>query len=245
MLIGTEVVHALCSMNLEEFKNSVTLEQLMVVCKLSKDYNIANRNRRDFFCWDLNPALVYSFLLNEHLSATPTSKLSKQMRMISKLSGENTDSPIKRDIYEASYDPTHIPRRLKFQSSTVYERIEWLTYNVIDSLYYRIIHNKVVEDVQVIQTLYLGFINQLEPDEYTVTDDVYTILNLKKSVERLTDSLHFNMGLIDIYSILFVKDYISPYFQYKEAVEPIITAPIKEIPSYSKAKRSYFGCFNL
>ncbi len=232
------ITYDLITLNYEDFIKTATIEQLIAICK-SVDISAQSRSKDSYMGWNCTPGNVYSFLLKEMITADRESSICKQMRMAMKLGDGEGERETIKDIMAANTASAHIPERL-IGGYGLYRRIEWMVCcDTIDMIYDRVRGKPSKGAIKAVQALFLGFIRQLEPDEYVSIDDYYTVFNLEQSIKRLVDGLNFNMCLMDIYSILFMKDYLR--YNNKIFVQRIIESDIEEIPPYERTKKSYFA----
>ncbi len=240
--IASKLIYDLCTLSFEEFLNCATDEQLAVLRKISTIHNRSRESKSEYNRFDYPPLYIYSYLLNERILSTPESKLNKRIKMFSALYDDKNEFPLQKALRGVLFHPTFRPSEI--ESDLLYHTMEWLTYELPYSIHFQIGEIPESSCVEAVQAFFLGFIRQLEPDEYTVEDGVYTVLNIEKSVDRLLETLDFDMCLLDIYSILLLKHYVNPFLCNQEAIkrlfDTVFKVPIKEIPLYSREKQSYF-----
>ncbi len=233
----TQMTYDVTNLNYEDFLNTVTDDELLTICNLSEYMD--EPTRYDVLDFGRMPAYLYFILLREMLLVDKVSPRAKSIRMVLKL-GHDTDDEITEELFYESraglrYDISLI------KHASFYKQMEYLIQSeTVEDMVEDAVREVSLTHNQYIGAFYLGFISQLEPDEYTVVNDIYTVVDLEVSINRLVDDIHFNMCLMDIYSILFMKEYYESTYDMSP-VDRIIQSPIQNIPQYPSVKKCYFN----
>ncbi len=233
--INCHVGYNLINLNFEDFLDSITTDELIMLYQATARGDVADRE--SFLRWNCLPAYIYTFLLCDMILTETESNHAKKARMVLKLAEPKRGVIV--DMYNTHYMYGETSEQMK--EYPLHNRIEILVHRkTIHELVESLLTDDVSPTPLYISTLYLGFISQLNSDDYRVVEGVYKVLDLKKSLNRLLDSINFTTCLLDIYSILFMQSYLGLAGTEMAAIDYILKSPIQDLPPYSKTKQSFF-----
>ncbi len=240
-----KIIYGLTTLSFEEFTSRFTVEEIIATCEFSIKHNGDGKSKGGYVYWGLPPLMIYALLLLERLKSEPESKLNKKINMLQTLGGDIDTKSIYEALYINSFSPLYLPEEI--EANDLYQYMEFLTYEHASYLEDRIEADPTCLCAKSIQALYLGFIRQLEPNEYTVNDGIYEVLDMEHSLNRLLKALDFDMCLFDLYSVLLMKHYIKPWLASRSNIhairalyDTVIKVPLEEVSLYSREKQSYF-----